>query len=276
MSSVSSENMNISYSSDSDISSNAEELQMLEKLRINENAVINNEKEMQNKIIQYEKKIQELQRELNSQGSTSDLTQNIVEHQIENKSSDSFASQSSKSENLEFLSNYPNVFDNKQVRYQPQKEDFQQLNNFNGRESNCYNNAFISGKNIVNNVEQTLSLNYNEKYNKRLHLINNIEQFVNTKFSEAENIMNSLLYPGFRSNTNINIDNCNVRELQEQNVQLKSQLKELKTSLNRYLNRHEAAKRKREDRENLLNQRIAFLEEREKNLAQIIEMQQKS
>ena len=102
-SNISSDIPDISYSSDSDISSNAEELQMLEKLKINENDVINNEKEMQKKIIQYEQKIRELQEELNSQGSTSDINRNVVDHQIENKISNSFASQSSKSENLELI-----------------------------------------------------------------------------------------------------------------------------------------------------------------------------
>lgn len=252
----SSEIPDISYSSDSNISSNAEELQMLEKLKINENVVISNEKEMQKKIIEYEQKIRELQEELNSQGS-SDLNKNIVDNHMENKFSNSFASQSSKSENLEFISNSFN-------ESRSEKIFNQQINPANRIQINQFNdfNVFTS--------------NYSEKYNYRLHLINDFEQFVNTKITEADQIMNSLLYPECKSCSPLPIVNVATCNLHEQNIRLKSELNELKKSLYRYLNRHEEAKRKREAKENFLNQKIAFLEEREKDLAQIIEMQQKS
>lgn len=254
LTSTSNEKIDISYSSDSDISSNAEELQLLEKLRMNENAVISNEKEMQNKIIQYEQKIRELQEELNSQGSTSELSRNINKNQINDKISNSFGSESSNGNRLEFISNvYSNESDNH--AFQNKIENKNRFNYTNSQAKKCYSN-------------------YPEKYTNRLQLINDMEEFVNNKFNEAEKIMNSLLYSDNQANPVLSASDFNVREIQEQSIQLKAELTQLKKSLYRYLNRHEAAKKKREARENLLNQKIAFLEEREKNLTQIVEMQQ--
>ncbi|OHS95179.1 hypothetical protein TRFO_10671 [Tritrichomonas foetus] len=299
--SSSSENFNFSESSSTEINSDVEELQMLQKLRLNENEIFDKEKEMQNRIMQYERKIKELQDELNSRGS-SENTQNNENDNQKSSNENSFSPASYNSEKMEhFYDQYsqytnpqtykfletPSMKHNNQLNTQPTiqtnyshcNSSIKQINT-----NNCYSNVGIRKEykqvETVTSPCRIYSRNEETKVydnNKYIKFINELEFYVNDRLIAADYIVDSIYddncsYVSYPTNQSL----TKVQDLQQQNLKLKKQINDLTASINRYFDRHSVAKQKRMMKENQYKQRIQTLETNHQNLLQFItnELQQ--
>lgn len=188
-STLSSDKSDLGETTESEIDSNADELLMLEQLKINENEVIDNTKELRQKILLYEQKIKELNEELISQGSLSDNlkvsigrygnTDDITENQAgeiinsnqnsqltitisQSNSNDHTASRKEKNPNQSSLEQHPNFFIPQSIL--PKQTNYPQTFNRNPKTSH-----------------------------DMFQYINDFEDFIQNKCDEADKILSSLV-----------------------------------------------------------------------------------